>query len=125
MLTLPKKKSSFQRWYQQNKARLSEKRKKQYRENAEYRERQVEETRKRRSGVQPPPTPPVPPDAPISLAQAAELVGVGISTLREWRRKNLFPEPKRHNRGLWFTEKQVELLKPIKEFFKKYKMRPP
>jgi len=62
--------------------------------------------------------------APISFSQAADRVGVGISTLREWRRKKLFPEPKHHNRGLWFTENQVMLLKNLKDFFKVYRMRP-
>ncbi|MBV9342704.1 MAG: MerR family transcriptional regulator [Acidobacteria bacterium] len=55
-------------------------------------------------------------DAPISVAEAAERIGIGISTLHEWRRKKLFPEPKHHNRGLWFTDNQVSLLEELKEF---------
>jgi hypothetical protein len=124
MLTLPKKKSSYQKWYEKNKQRLSEERKRLYGENPEYRARAIEASRKRRSGEQTPPILPVPPDAPISLREAAERVGAGVSTLREWLSKNYFPEPRRYNRGLWFTEKQVELLRLLKEFFKKYKMRP-
>jgi hypothetical protein len=123
MLILPKKKTSYLRWYEQNKQRLSEERKKKYSEDAEYRQRVIGASKRRRSGEQTPTLPPVPPDAPISLAVAADRLGIGRSTLREWRAKKYFPEPKRHNRGLWFTEKQVELLRPIKEFFKKYKMR--
>jgi len=66
----------------------------------------------------------VPPDAPISFAQAADELGIGVSTLPEWRRKKYFPEPKRHNRAVWFTEHQVSLLEQLKDFIKKYRMRP-
>jgi MerR HTH family regulatory protein len=124
MLILPKKKSSFQGWYQQNKARLSEKRKKQYRENAEYRKRRVEASRRYRRGETTPSIPPVPPDSPISFKEAADRVGIGVSTLREWLRKKYFPDPKRHNRCLWFMEKQLPLLAKLKECLRKTKMRP-
>src|SRR5436190_5809282 len=110
MLILPKKKSSYQKWYEQNKKQLSEKRRKRYAENSEYRQRVIEASRRRRSGEQSPPVPPVPPDAPISFAQAADRLDRGKSTLREWRRNNYFPEPKYHNRGCWFTENQVILI---------------
>ena len=115
-----KKESTYQKWYQKNQQRLSDKRKKLYAENAEYREQRLEASRRYRRGER---TLPVPADAPISLAQAADRVGRGSSTLREWHRNKYFPEPKRHNRGLWFTENQVSLLKTLKEFFKKYRMR--
>jgi hypothetical protein len=111
---------SNQSWYQQNKQRLSDKRKKLYATNAEYRERALEASRRSRRGER---TPPTPADAQISLAQAAERLGIGVSTLHEWRRKQLFPEPKHHNRGLWFTENQVSLLKELKGFFRVYRMR--
>jgi DNA-binding transcriptional MerR regulator len=67
---------------------------------------------------------PVHTDAPISFAETAESLGIGKSTLREWRRKRLFPEPKHHNGGLWFNHNQVSLLKELKAFFQKYSMRP-
>jgi len=121
MLTFEKK-SAYEKWYQKNKQRLSDKRKKQYAENAEYRQRALEASRRYRSGER---TPRVPANAPISLAQAAERLDVGASTLREWRRMKYFPEPKHHNRALWFTEKQVSLLKSLRDFFQKYRMRHP
>jgi len=117
-------KSTYQAWYQQNKQRLAAKRKKQYAENPEYREQRLEAARRYRRGERTPPVSLVPPDALISFAEAAERLDVGASTLREWRRKEYFPEPKRHNRGLWFTENQVFLLKSLKEFFQKYGNRP-
>ncbi len=121
MLILTRKKSSYKKWYEQHKEQISAKRKTLYAENAEYRKRAVEASRKSRRGER---TPPVPVDAPIPFAEAAESLGIGKSTLREWRRKKLFPEPKHHNRGLWFTQNQVSLLKGLKAFFQKYRMSP-
>src|SRR5437867_3738780 len=96
-LILKKKESGFRNWYEKNKQRLSEKRKKLYAENPEYRQRALETSRRRRRGE---PTPMMPPDdATISFAQAAERVGMSISALHEWRGKKYFPDPKHHNRG--------------------------
>jgi MerR-like DNA binding protein len=120
-VTLKIAKSNYRDWYQKNKQRLSQRRKTQYATNAEYRQRALEASRRRRRGER---TPPTPPDAKISLAQAAEQVGIGTSTLREWLRKEFFPDPKRHNGRLWFTENQVSLLKMLKDYFKVYRMRP-
>jgi hypothetical protein len=120
-LILKKTNSRFSEWYQHNKQLLSEKRKKLYAEDPEYRQRALEASRRYRRGER---TLPTPADAPISFALAAERVGMSISTLHEWRGKKYFPDPKHHNRGLWFTEKQVLLLKNLKEFFRKYGKRP-
>jgi hypothetical protein len=119
-LILKKKESSFRSWYQNNKQRLSEKRKKRYQEDPEYRQQRLDASRRRRRGERSLPTP---PDAPISFAQAAEHTGIGVSTLHDWRRKKYFPEPKHHNGSLWFGEKQVLLLKDLKEFFRLYGKR--
>ena len=119
-LVLKKKESLFRKWYQKNKQRLSDERKKRYAQDPEYRQRQLESSKRYRRGER---GLPKPPGAPISFAQAAELTGIGVSTLHEWRRKKLFPEPKHHNRGLWFSEKQVGLLKNLKEFFRVYGKR--
>ena len=121
MALILKKESRFRSWYEKNKQPLSEKRKKRYAEDEEYRQRTLEANRKRRRGE---PTLLIPPDAPISFAQAAERTGISISTLHDWRRKHYFPEPKHHCHGLWFSEKQVLLLKNLKEFFLVYGKRP-
>jgi|SRR5215472_5257875 len=112
--------AKYRKWYEQNKARLSAKRKKLYAENPEYRQRALEASKRRVSGG---PVLAIPPDAPISFAQAAEHLGISISTLRAWRRRKHFPEPKHHNRGLWFTKKQVLLLKKIKDYYRVYGKR--
>ena len=115
------RKSAHQKWYEQHRGELSEKRKKRYDEDAEYRERAVEASRRRRRGER---TPSVPADAPIPFAEGAKRVGMGNSTLREWRRKQLFPEPKHHNGRLWFSEHQLPLLKKLKDFFIIHRMTP-
>jgi predicted DNA-binding transcriptional regulator AlpA len=119
-LILKKKESGYRSWYEKNKQRLSERRKKLYVENPEYRQRVLETSRKRRRGE---PTLPSPHDARIPFAQAAERTGISISTLHAWRRKKYFPEPKHHSRRLRFSEKQVLLLNNLKEFFTLYGKR--
>jgi hypothetical protein len=123
MLILPKKKSSYQKWYEKNKQRLSEERKKLYAENPEYREQRREDSRKYRRGERSPLVPLVPADAPISFAETVVRLDIKPSTLREWRRMKYFPEPKRHNRAPWFTENQVMLLGKLKECLQKYGKR--
>jgi hypothetical protein len=121
MLVIKKKKSTYQRdWYQKNKERLSEKRKKLYAENAEYREQRVEASRRYRRGERSPQVAAVPPDAPISLAQAAKRLGRGRSTLQEWCRLKYFPTPKLHKGAYWLTEHQVTLLGKLKECLEMY-----
>ena len=115
MALILKKQSTFGKWYEKHKQRLSEKRKKRYAQDPEYRQRALEASRRHRRGER---TVPNPPGAPISFGQAAERTGIGVSTLHEWRKKKCFPEPKHHNRSLWFSEKQVLLLKHLKEFFR-------
>jgi hypothetical protein len=115
MALILNKQSTFGKWYEKHKQRLSEERKKRYAQDPEYRQRQLEASRRHRRGER---SLPKPPDAPIFFAQAAERTGIGVSTLREWRRKKYFPEPQHHNGRLWFSEKQVLLLENLKQFFR-------
>jgi predicted DNA-binding transcriptional regulator AlpA len=106
--------------FEKNKQRLSEKRKKRYAEDSEYRQRALERSKRRRRGES---ILPNPADAQISFVQAAERTGISVSTLHEWRSKNYFPDPKLHNGRLWFSEKQVLLLKELKEVIRVYGKR--
>jgi MerR HTH family regulatory protein len=119
-LIMKKATPSSRKWYEENRQRLSEKRKGRYAEDLEYRQRALEASRKYRRGEQ---TLPIPPDAPISFAEASKRVGVSTSTLHAWRRKKFFPEPTHYNHRLWFTENQVLLLGELKEFFRVYGKR--
>jgi hypothetical protein len=87
-LLIVKKKPTSQKWYQQHKQELSEKRKRRYAEDSEHRQRAIESSRRSRRGERIS-TVLLPPDAPISLAQAAKRLGVGVSTLHEWRSSSI------------------------------------
>ena len=121
VLILKKKESGYRRWYAKNKESLSEKRKKRYAEDPQYRERQLESSRRYRRGERTPKTPP--DDAPISFGEAAERIGVSGSTLHEWRRKGYFPEPKHQNGRVWFSDRQILLLGGLKEVIRVYGKR--
>src|SRR4051794_36676 len=94
-LILKKKELSFSRWYKANKERLSQERRQRYAQDPEYRQRQLEASRRRRRGES---TPRMPPnDAPISFGEAAKRIGVGVSALSSWRTKQYFPAPSIHS----------------------------
>jgi hypothetical protein len=112
-LSLPKKQTSFRRWYKANNERLSQERKRRYAEDPEYRERALEASRRYRRGERSLRRPP--DNATISFAQAAERIGISVSSLHSWRRQKLFPEPKHHSGRLWLSENQVCLLEDLKE----------
>src|SRR5438874_11423120 len=121
-LFFKKAKSYNQLWYEANRQRISEERKKRYKEDSEYRERLVQAKRRRRNGEETSPPPPV-PEGLISFQEAAKRLGKGASTLRQWRTKKYFPEPKLYNRAPWFTENQVVLLEKLKDSIKQYGKR--
>jgi hypothetical protein len=96
-----------------DKERLSAKRKKLYAENPEYRQRVLAASKNyTENGAK------SMLDGHVFFTQAAQDLDITISTLREWRRKHYFLEPKHQNGRLWFTEHQVFLLKSLQEFFK-------
>lgn len=115
----PKKKKStggsfdFKSWYQKNKERLAEKKRKRYQEDPEYRAKAMERSKAQRKTT---PTP-ITDGYSVSFAEAAKELGVSLWTLREWRKRNYFPEPKERNGRLWFTENQLMLLQKLQEFF--------
>src|SRR5437762_14367365 len=85
MLILTKMQSSYQKWYQQHKQELSEDRKKRYREDPEYRQNLIEASRRYRACE----LTPALPAGLLCLKDAAQRIGVGLSTIRGWRRKKL------------------------------------
>jgi predicted DNA-binding transcriptional regulator AlpA len=117
-LILKQKESSFRRWYAKNKERLSQERRLRYAQDPKYRQRALEASRRRRRGESNPSKPP--DDTQISFAQAADNIGMSVSTLHEWRRKKLFPEPKHYGGRIWFSEKQVLLLTKLREVIRVY-----
>ena len=100
-------------WYAKNKARLSEKRARRYREDSAYREAALERSRQQRESKKVPVT----SIYTVSFNDAAQELGVTVWVLREWRRKNYFPEPQHRDGRLWFSPDQVQLLQRVKQFF--------
>lgn len=104
---------SWDAWYAKNRARLSEKRARRYREDASYREAALERSRHQRESKKSTVTGPF----TIPFGEAAEMLGITLWVLREWRRKNYYPEPLRREGRLWFSEPQVQLLRHLGQFF--------
>lgn len=103
---------SWDAWYAANKQRLSEKRAKRYREDPAYREAALKRSRSQRAVKVP-----VTDGYVISFNDVAREVGVTPWVLREWRKKDYFPEPRHRDGRLWFNKQQIELLKKLQEFF--------
>jgi len=102
-------------WYAKNKARLSEKRAKRYREDPAYREAALERSRSQRE--QKKSVPAITDQYTVSFTEAADDLGVTVWVLREWRRKNYFPEPFHRDGRLWFSQGQVQWLHRLRQFF--------
>lgn len=104
---------AYARWYERNKEALSEKRKRRYREDPEYRkaclERKAKQSRARS-------VPPVPEVYTHNFKEAAEALDVSLYKLRNWREKGHFPEPYYHPKGRYFTEAQLNLLQELRDF---------
>jgi hypothetical protein len=110
---------SWDAWYAKNKERLSEKRAKRYKEDIAYREAAKLRSRLQRE------TKKVSAPGPhtVSFTEAAQDLGVTVWVLREWRRKNYFPEPHHRDGRLWFTPAQVHALKYLNDYFAQHGSR--
>ena len=113
---------SWDQWYAENKARLSVKRAKRYREDKEYREaalRRGRQQRKKKTS---------PDDAQgaaytVAFNEMARKLGITVWVLREWRRKDYFPEPYHRDGRLWFKPEQFYLLGQLLAFFEAHGSR--
>lgn len=105
---------SWDAWYAKNKKRLSEKRAKRYKEDPAYRQAALERSRAQRVPKKVPET----GSHTVSFNDAAKQLDVTVWVLREWRRKNYFPEPQRFVGRMWFTPSQVDLLSRLEHFFR-------
>ena len=112
----------YQRWFDKHKEELAEKRRKKYAGDAAYREKVKEQARLQRAKVRPEAIP-VPEQYTYTLATASEVVGVDVSTLREWMGKEYFPRPKMFGSAYYFTDDQVESLVRLGEFFAEHGAR--
>lgn len=110
---MPYSREYFSGWYAKNRQRLSEKRRERYQSDPELRKRMIENATRRRAETRK-----APPDGYThTFDRTSKELGVPVWTLREWRRKNYFPEPLEFGRGVYFTQNQILLMKKLAEFF--------
>jgi hypothetical protein len=103
---------TFSAWYEQNKQKLSEKRKALYREDPEYRKKVLAASAARRKSKA------TSPKTGIDVATACDLIGVSMWTLNRWKNEGYLPV--QTLRGHRFTQAQIELLGLLKQFFEQY-----
>lgn len=113
----------YQRWYCKHKAEFNASRRQRYREDVAYREKQKEHFHRYRKTNPPRRTLVIPPEYAYSLGDTAQLVGVDVSTLRDWLNKEYFPRPVQFGNAFRLTEDQVNGVARIKEFFDDYGSR--
>lgn len=105
----------YQRWYAQPgvQEKVLTKRRERYHSDPEYRELVNKRNRDARAAAKPP--------KPASLAHdlraVADDLGVSVSSLRWWMTTGYYPRPQQHAGKFWFTDEQIELLRPIAELF--------
>jgi hypothetical protein len=115
----PKSGFSYPTWYAENKSRLSEKRAKRYKEDKQYREAALRRSRAQRTTKQSTVT----DGYTIAFNVMANHLGVTVWVLREWRRKNYFPEPEHRDGRLWFKPEHAQLLVKLRSFFSEHGVR--
>jgi hypothetical protein len=108
---------NYQEWYENNKKRLSSKKKDRYHSDPEYRAKVIERSREQRAAAREKRKAVVDEYAFTILDVAAQL-GVTVWVVRDWRRKGYFPEPKLRGGKLLFTQNQIGVLMHLVEFFK-------
>ena len=112
--------SDFKAWYKANKDKVSEKRKKRYAEDAEYRERMKNNARKAR-GISAAFR--KPDGYSMYLAQVAKYLEITEDVLQYWRKKDYYPEPFVFEGHVWFTSEQILWLDKLKDFFQENNSR--
>jgi hypothetical protein len=105
---------AFAKWYAANREAFNESRRNRYKSDPAYKERVLATARSARDARRKPNE--KPDDYTVNHALAAEILGVTIWTLRNWRAKGYFPEPKQFSDGAWFKDHQLALLGEIQHY---------
>lgn len=113
----------FKDWYEKNKERLSEKRKKLYKSDPDYRQTQVNRSRSNRAARKVIDTRPA--EYIFDTKQLTEYLGVTSFTLGSWRKKGYYPQPASFSGKFFFTQKQADQLKKLADFMQMYEFRVP
>lgn len=101
-------KSTFQRWYDENRQRLSEIRKARYHTDPEYRAKVIQHARDSRARRAP--RPQAMGDHSIRLPDLLATLSISPWQYQEWRKRDYFPEPRRFGREVRFTPRQQVLI---------------
>jgi hypothetical protein len=112
----------FSRWYKSNKDTLSKQRKQRYHTDPEYRQKIIAQNRANKAKARQARAP-LDPKYTTTMQAAADEIDVSVWSLREWRKKEYYPAPHEHGSKLYFTDKQVLLLKELAKFFAVYGKR--
>lgn len=104
----------FKKWYEGNKAVLSEKRKKRYREDPAYRQQVKDRAASRRASLKKTKT----PANGMSASEVCDILEISRWTLNRWKNEKYFPVYVLDGHG--FTQNQVQLLTLLKQFFSQY-----
>lgn len=110
---------TYKDWYHRPevKSDISAKRKKRYREDAAYREGILKRSEDRRKEKKIKAIiSKVPDNFDHTLVEAAELVGMSPSTVREWISKGYTPKPAMYKRRFVFTLSQINLMGKIRDY---------
>lgn len=109
------------RYYQDRKDSISQRRKERYQNDPEYRERVRARAKEyKRNNPVSRATLVIPDAYSWSFPDAAEEIGVKSATLREWLIKEFFPKPKKYGPNYRFTNNQVELLRKIATYISEF-----
>jgi hypothetical protein len=108
--------SAFERWYETHKKTFNNARRTKYKQDAAYRARVLATSQKSRAARRKAEGLVKPAEYAHNLAQTADLLGVSVGTLRNWRTNQYFPEPLRFGGEVWFKPHQVVLLDKIGDF---------
>lgn len=111
-----RQKTAFAKWYAnpENRKALAEKRKKKYAEDPAHREKLRSKARAATAAKK---SDHAPEGYDFDQTQACTRLKVYGADLKRWRDRGWMPEPVKSGRKLLFTEKQLDLLEELAEFF--------
>ena len=109
----------YQRWYERNKEKFNEKRRKRYQQDPKYRKRQQKYLAESRSRARSRRQAPV-PDGRLSVRAVAEEIGRDVQTIRAWEQRGLIPKSVNERGHRVYTEHQLKLLKDLRDYLSTY-----
>lgn len=111
-------------YYERNKDSISERRKSRYRDDPEYREKVKERAKKyKEDNPVSRATVFVPDEYVMTLVEAATQLEINISTLRDWIKLEMLPQPAKYGTVYYLTEQQFKLVEQMADFVKTYGAR--